>query len=98
MLTATNIKGSYLEYKGKPLVRHGDELYYGDMRDKFCLFLLVMSYAKDEKLSIEIPDAILVSIVSTQNTDKVEKQKVVHGFYEAFDLGCAWLDRANKAQ
>ena len=98
MLKATNINGKYLEYKGKPLVRNGDEIYYGLMSDKYYLFLLVMSYAKDEKLSIELPDSILVSIVSTENPDKVEKQKVVRGFYEAFDLGCAWLDRANKAQ
>ena len=76
MLTATNIKGKYLEYKGKPLVRNGDEIYYGLMSDKYYLFLLVMSYAKDEKLAIELPDSILVSIVSTENPDKVEKQKI----------------------
>ena len=98
MIKATNISGKYLEYKGKPLVRHGDELYYGHMTDKYYLFLLVMNYAKDAKLSIEIPDSVLVSIVSTETPEKVEKQKVVRGFYEAFDLGCAWLDRANKAQ
>ena len=26
--------GEYLEYKGIPLVRQGDELIYGDMSDK----------------------------------------------------------------
>ena len=41
MIKANGIEGKYLEYNGKPLVREGNEIYYGDMSDKFYLFMLV---------------------------------------------------------
>ena len=86
----------FLEYKGRPLVRQGDDIYYGDMSDKFYLFLMIMSYKKDAKLGVEIPDKVMVQIVSTDGSNKVEKNTMVDGLYAAFDLGAAWLERANR--
>ncbi len=95
MLTATNIKGKYLEYKGKPLVRNGNEIFYGDMSEKFYLFMLIMAYADDKKLGQSVPDKVMVQIVSTED-QKVEKNTIANGLYEAFDIGSAWLDRFNR--
>ena len=94
MITPT---GKFLEFKGKPLVRQGNEIYYGDMSEKFYLFLMIMSQKKDEKLGVEIPDKVMVQIVSTDGTNKIEKNTIQDGLYAAFDLGIAWLDRANRA-
>ena len=97
MLKTNGIQGKYLEYKGKPLVREGDEIYYGLMSNKFYLFLMIMTKKKASRVDMEIPDKILVQILPTDGSGKVEKQTTVSGLYEAFDLGCAWLDRANRA-
>ncbi len=97
MITPTGIQGKFLEFKGKPLVRQGNEIYYGDMSEKFYLFLMIMSQKKDEKLGVEIPDKVMVQIVSTDGTNKIEKNTIQDGLYAAFDLGIAWLDRANRA-
>ena len=38
------VGGKYLEFRGKPLVRQGDTICYGDMDDKYILILEIMSY------------------------------------------------------
>lgn len=94
--TTVGIKGEYLEYKGKPLVRQDDELYYGNMSDKFILFLMIMNYKEDPKTKAKVPGKVMVQIIPTDGTPKVEKQGTADGLYEALDLGSAWLERANR--
>ena len=60
MITAKGIQGKYLEYMGKPLVRYDNEIYYGDMADKYILFLMVMQQKKIEKLNVEVPSKVMV--------------------------------------
>ena len=33
----------FFQYKGKPLVRCGDTLYYGDMKDKYVIKMMIKS-------------------------------------------------------
>lgn len=87
------IEGKILEYKGKPLVRQDDDLYYGSMSDKFILFLMVMDYKDVEE---KVPGKILLQIKPTSGENRVEKQGTANGLYEALDLGGAWLERANR--
>ncbi len=95
--STVGIKGKFLEYKGKPLVRQDDELYYGDMSEKYILFLMIMSYKTDEKMHADIPDKVMMQVITTDGSQKIEKQKIVSSLYEALDLGAAWLERANRA-
>ena len=94
-MEAIGIQGKYLEYKGKPLLRQGNELYYGDMSENYYLFLMIMDEVEEPSLGTKIPGKVLIQILSTGD-HKPLKQKVVDGLYEAFDLGTAWLERANK--
>ena len=96
-MKTNGIQGKFIEYKGRPLVREGNEIYYGFMSEKFYLFMMIMSEKKAARLDVQIPDKILVQILPTDGSGKVEKQKMVSGLFEAFDLGCAWLERANRA-
>ena len=44
------VSGEYLEYLGKPLVREGDTICYGDMNEKCILIMEILSYKdKDGK-------------------------------------------------
>ena len=90
------IEGKFIEYKGKPLVRNGNEIFYGYMSDKYYLFLMIMSEKKAARLDIQVPDMVMVQILPTDGSNKPEKQKIVSGLYEAFDIGTAWLERANR--
>lgn len=96
-MTLDGIKGKVLEYKGKPLVRQDNELYYGNMSDKFILFLMIMTEKEDEKTKATVPGKVMVQIIPTDGSQKIEKQGMANGLYEALDLGSAWLERANRA-
>ena len=104
MSTATETKtgAKYLVYRGKPLVREKNAICYGSMSDKHILFMLILSSKKApsfEGKDIEIPDAILVQILSTDLTkpahERVIKQFNKNGLYDAMDIGLIWLDKLN---
>ncbi len=89
------VSGKYLEYKGKPLVREGDTICYGDMNNDKCILILeIMSYKKAG--NNEIPHKILIQIIDSKDPGKIVKQGSKDGLYEAFSLGTVWLDQALK--
>ncbi|MBO5203978.1 MAG: hypothetical protein J6B72_05145 [Clostridia bacterium] len=88
------VGGKYLEYKGKPLVREGDTICYGDMEDKCILILEIMSHKKTE--NGELPDKILIQVVDPKDQAKILRQGSKDGLYEAFNLGLVWLEHELK--
>jgi hypothetical protein len=42
----------------------------------------------------EVPDKILVQILSTEEKNKIIKQGEKSGLYDALDIGMIWLERA----
>jgi len=88
------VGGKYLEYKGKPLVREGDTICYGDMTDKCILILEIMSYKKIG--NEEVPGKIFIQLVDSKDPNNILRQGSKDGLYEAFDLGITWLDHELK--
>ena len=88
----------FLTYKGKPLVRKGNEIYYGDMAEKFAILFKIQSTKKVGGL--EIADKILVQLLDTDNdidiTKRIVKKSEKNGLYDAMDIGYIWLERALK--
>lgn len=83
----------FVEYKGRPIVRKEEDLYYGDMSDKYYIYMMIMSDKEVE--GKKVPDMIMVQLIDSA-TKRPENQKVVKGFKEAFEFASAWLDRYNK--
>ena len=94
MLIAEGVKGDFLEYKGRPLVRQDDDLYYGDLSENYHVYLMVIS-EKKAKNGDDIPDQVIVQLMKKGET-KPEKQTISKGLYDALDTATAWLDRYNK--
>ena len=86
------VGGKYLEYKGKPLVREGNTICYGDMSEKCILILEIMSYK--EEGGNQLPDKILIQIIDSKDPNKIIKQGQKNGLYDAFSIGLVWLERA----
>lgn len=90
------LDGKYLMYKGKPLVRSGNLITYGDMIDKCYLSIMVLQTEKDEN-GAEYPNSILLQILDSKTQQIVDqKQKFFTGkdsLYSALDLGIVWLSR-----
>ncbi len=94
-------ENQYTLYRGKPLVRAGNMLCYGNMSDKYVLFMMVLSekdaLAPNGDTIAKIPDNILIQILTTDQNEKnaIAKQLNAQGLFDALDLGIVWLDRLN---
>lgn len=86
------LNGKYLMYKGKPLVREKNLICYGNMTDKYYLSMLILT--NKTVGSVEIPDNVLVQVLTTGENPKIIKQGNKSGLYDAFDIGTVWLERA----
>ena len=90
----------FLEYKGKPLVRSGNNLYYGDMNDPYVVCLTVKNATdfKDIKLSGEVGVQLISTDESLPPKDRIIKKsdKDKKGLFTALDLGATWLERYLK--
>ncbi len=87
------VGGKYLEYKGKPLVRQGDTICYGDMDDKYILVLEIFSYKKSAG-GTDVPDDIFIQVINPKDSTDIKKQGQKKGLYDALDIGFVWLERA----
>lgn len=85
----------FLEYKGKPLVRQGDDIFYGDLSDKYYVYMMIMSDKKSPKGDEQVPGTIMVQLLDSK-TKKPEKQKITNGLAEAFEFAEAWLRYNDK--
>lgn len=90
METRAKVSGKYLEYRGKPLVREGDTICYGNMDDKCVLILEIMSYKDTD--SGKLPDKIFIQLVESGNQANILRQGMKEGLYSAFSLGLVWLE------
>ncbi len=97
MLDAKGIEnGEYLEYKGRPLVRQGNDIYYGDLSDRYHIYMMIMTTKNPGKGSVDsVPDTIMVQLLE-KDAKIPEKQAISRGLSDAFETANAWLDRYNK--
>ena len=86
----------FLTYKGHPLVRCGDTLYYGNMADKYVVMLKILS--KKTVDDLEVADKVSIQLMHTDEEmrakDRIVKSSEKEGLYNAMDLGAIWLERA----
>lgn len=86
-------------YKGKPLVRCGDEIWYGSMAERFVIRMQVKS--KKEVGGMEVADKVTIQLMCTDPDLSPRKQLVKSseksGLYLALDIADVWLERALKA-
>lgn len=90
----------FLTYKGRPLVRGGNTIYYGNMSDTYVCVLQIMS--NKEENGQEVPDKIQIQLLNTDPDmpilERIVKTSEKHGLYNAMDIASIWLERALKGQ
>ncbi len=86
----------FLMYKGRPLVRSGNTLYYGSMAEKYVIMMQILT-TKDMD-DITLADKIQIQLISTdpdlRMKDRIIKKSEKNGLYNAMDIGSIWLERA----
>lgn len=85
-----------MTFRGKPIIRKGNILYYGDMSERYAVMLEVVS-SKDVA-GTDVSEHVIVKLLTAENyeTGKAEKQTEKSGLYSALDVGSVWLERALK--
>jgi len=99
MSTATKGKSKTLEYKGHPLRRKDNLIYYGSMTDKYIVMLQVTETKplEDLNLASRIQVQLQYTDPDLKSRDRVVKKSEKTSFYEAMDVAAVWLDRALTA-
>jgi len=95
-MNESNDTPQFPTYKGKPLVRCGDVIYYGSMHDKYVVRLEIKSKKKVQ--DIDVADRVTIQLMYTDQNIRSRKQIIKssekNGLYLAMDIADAWLTRA----
>lgn len=78
-----------LIYKGRPLVKRGNTIIYGDINDKFYIHISVLETQNVDDL--ELATDVIVSLMEN---GKIVKKAEREGIYRALDIGAFWLEDA----
>ena len=77
-----------LSFKGKPLIRRGDKIYYGSINEDFMIEMTVTD--TKEALGQEVAGNILIELKDNRSGAQVKKAER-NGFYKAMDIAEFWL-------
>lgn len=92
-------ESKFLMYKGIPLVRCGDTIYYGNMGDPYIIMIQINT--KRKLYDRDVADKVTIQLLNTDPNvrlrDKIVKKIDKYGLYEAMDIATAWLDRATAS-
>ncbi len=87
-----------LMYKGKPLIRKDNMVYYGSMSDEFIVQMQILETTdlKDLKMATKVSVQIQRTDPNARSKDRILKKSEYEGFYAALEVGCIWLARYNS--
>ena len=86
----------FLMYKGRPLVRSGNVLYYGSMAEKYVIVMQILS-TKDQNdmtMAEKVQIQLMLTDPEVRMKDRIVKKSEKIGLYNAMDIGSIWLERA----
>ncbi len=92
---ATAKRKKMLVYKGKPIHRVGDRIFYGNLEDRFILVLDVV----EKKTENGTETASKVAVLIMDNTGKLGEGQIYRrsfreNIFKALDIGMWWLKDA----
>ena len=85
-----------LTYKGRPLMRKDNMIYYGSMADSHIVMLQVLESKKVNGLDVatRVSVQLLLNDPNLKSRERIVKKSEKDGLYTALDVGCVWLERA----
>lgn len=85
-----------LTYKGRPLMRKDNMIYYGSMADSHIVMLQVLDTKPVNGLDVatRVSVQLLSNDPNLRSRERVVKKSEKDGLYTALDVGCVWLERA----
>lgn len=85
-----------LEYKGHPLQRKDNIIYYGSFADKYIIMLQILDTKKVKDMDVASKVSVQLQLTDPdiKSRDRVVKRSEKDSLYAALDIGVVWLERA----
>ena len=85
-----------LMYKGRPLMRVDNLIYYGSMADSHIVMLQILETKKvgETEIASRVSVQLQLTDPAAKSRDRIVKKGEKAGLYTALDFGSVWLDRA----
>lgn len=89
-------KKAVLEYKGHPLRRKDNLIYFGSMADKYIIMLQILDTKKVKDLDVATKVSVQLQLTDPdiKSRDRVVKKSEKESLYAAMDIASVWLERA----
>lgn len=98
MAESKTAKAEGLMYKGHPLRRVGNFIYYGTMAEKYIILLQVLESKKEKDLDLATKVSVQLQLTDPElkSRNRIVKRSEKDSLYAAMDIGAIWLERALK--
>ena len=85
-----------LTYKGHPLRRKDNLIYYGSMADKYIIMLQILETKKVQDLDVATKVSVQLQLTDPdiKSRDRVAKKTEKDSLATAMDFASIWLERA----
>ncbi len=85
-----------LKYKGHPLRRKDNLIYFGSMADKYIIMLQILETKKVKDLDVASKVSVQLQLTDpdVKSRDRVVKKTEKDSLYTAMDVASIWLERA----
>ena len=85
-----------LSYKGLPLRRKDNLIYYGTMAEKYIIMLQVLDTKKVDDMDVATKVSVQLQLTDPdlKSRDRVVKKSEKDSLYAAMDVASVWLERA----
>ena len=89
-------KKKELTYKGHPLRRKDNLIYFGSMADKYIVMLQILDSKKVEDMDVATKVSVQLQLTDPdlKSRDRVVKKSEKDSLYVAMDVAAVWLERA----
>ena len=89
-------KAEGLMYKGHPLRRVDNLIYYGTMAEKYIIMMQVLESKKEQDLNVATKVSVQLQLTdpNLKSRGRVVKKSEKDSLYAAMDVAAIWLDRA----
>ena len=85
-----------LEYKGHPLQRKDNIIYYGSFNDSYIIMLQILDTKKVDDMDVATKVSVQLQLTdsSVKSRDRIVKKSEKDSLYAAIDVAAVWLERA----
>lgn len=95
-MPTTSKKNDLLNYKGHPLMRKENIIYYGSMSDSHIIMMQILDSANNKDLSVakRVSVQLQQTGANVRSKDRIVKKTEKNSLWSAMDIASIWLNRA----